>query len=147
MDPLAAFSLACNVIRIVDSSIKIVRRCRKVYSDGSSIEDGDLRSMRAQLQSSAQSLDLSIQNCSSPTSVDSSDDQKLLTLSKNVYDTAQVLIIEIAELSLQGTPTKQVAIQPGTLMSIRQTRTIDVICERLEQYHKLLNDEIIVELR
>ena len=42
MEAIAAFALACNVIQIVDSSIKIAGKCREVYKDGISVENEEL---------------------------------------------------------------------------------------------------------
>ena len=105
-----------------------------------------LRSMGAQLESISSDLDQSIRDSISPNSVASINDQKMLTLSRNVHNTAQTLITEIAKLSLQGAPSKRQAIK-RTYKSIRQKRAIEDIRKRLEQHQKFLENQIIIDLR
>lgn len=41
MDPISAFSLACNVVQAVDFGFKLAARCREFYASGS-FESNDL---------------------------------------------------------------------------------------------------------
>lgn len=34
MDPLTAFSVACNVIQVIDFSTEMMSKCRQLYKDG-----------------------------------------------------------------------------------------------------------------
>lgn len=105
-----------------------------------------LQSMATQLQSTSMDLNLSIKDCSTPTSMINSDDQKLLNLSKNVSDTAQTLMVEIARLSLSGAPSKREAVS-RTFKSLRQKRKIEDIRKKLEQYQAFLESQLMLDLR
>lgn len=41
MDPVTAFSLAANVLQVIDISVKALKTCREVYKDGSLAENRD----------------------------------------------------------------------------------------------------------
>jgi hypothetical protein len=40
MDPISAFSLACNIIQVVDFGFKLAAGCRQIYASGS-LESND----------------------------------------------------------------------------------------------------------
>lgn len=102
--------------------------------------------MAAQLQSSCVDLKLNITAHSTNSQTLKDNDQRLLAISQKACDIAQELISEISEISMQGQSSKRKALGK-TFQAIWKERSIDDIQKRLEQYQRLLDTQMLTNLR
>ena len=147
MDPLTAFSLACNVIQIIDFSAKIVTKCKELYKDGALAKNRDIESVAKSLANVSTDLKLP-ETFPSAESVQQGyqEDEDLLKLAQQCSETANELICELQKLAIQGTHRKRDAV----LKAIKETwnkSIIEGIEERLEQHRRTLNTLILINLR
>lgn len=102
-----------------------------------------LESMAAQLQAACTDLG---QPTTSLSPSRAHQDQKLLDLSRNVFQTAQTLQSEITKLSVQGPPSRRKALRK-TVKIMWRKGIIDDIQRKPEHYQAVLNTVILKELR
>ena len=136
MDPCTALSLFCNIVQVVDFSTKVVKKCRELYKNGVSSENQEIEEMAKHLTDLHTNLDLT----------DRGGIDDLLDLGSKCSQTAQELIAEVRELSVNG-PHRKRQIVGKTIKAIWKRSAIEDIQKRLENYRKLLDSRILVDLR
>lgn len=102
--------------------------------------------MAAQLQSICADLKQNIMENSTNAQTLRDNDQRLLDLSQKGCDIAQELISEISEISMQGQSSRRKALGK-TFQAIWKKRSIDDIQKRLEKYQRLLDTQMLTNLR
>lgn len=147
MDPLTAFSLACNVIQVVDFSTKIVVTCRELYKDGASSKNQEIESMTKHLTDLFTGLDFT-NTVTSPGAASHlyHDDQDLLKLAQQCSGTAIELIGELEKLRTQSQQKKRDALRKA-IKVLRKGGAIKDIQKRLEQHRRALDTRILINLR
>ena len=136
MDPVAAFSLACGVIQVIDFSAKAAKKCHELYRDGASSDNKQIEEMAKHLTGLRTNLDLT-------NHVDMDD---LLDLGSKCSSTAEELVTELEKMKVNGPHRKRQAVKK-TFKSMLKRKAIDDIQKRLEEYRKLLDSTILVDLR
>ncbi len=136
MDPVATFSLVCGVIQIVDFSTKAVKQCREIYKNGSLSENEEIEDMARHLADLRTNLDLG----------DQSRRDDVLDLGSKYSSTAQDLVAELGKLNVKGPHGKIQAVKK-TFQSVWRRKAIDAIQKRLDEYRKILDTRILIDLR
>ena len=136
MDPLTTFSLACNVIQIVDFSTKVVKKCRELYKDGALSDNRLIEDMAKELTNLRSELVLPNQ----PTR------DQLLELGIKCSDTAAELVSEIQKLKV-GETRKKRQVLGKTIKGILKRNVIEDVQKRLDDYISLLDNRILIDLR
>jgi len=136
VDPLTAFSLACGIIQVVDFSTKAVKKCRELYKDGSLSENEDVEEMATHLTGLRTRLILPSQ----------SNEDELLDLGEKCSDTAQALIVELQTLKVNG-PYKKRQVIRKSIKALWKKGAIDESQKRLDDYRKLLDSRVLIDLR
>ena len=136
MESLAAFSLVCGIIQVVDFSTKVAKRCHELYKHGATSENREIEEMAKHLTDLCNNLDLKDQG--------GVDD--ILELGLKCSSTAQTLIGKLERLKVDGPHRKRRAIWDG-LENHMKRKGIDDIQKRLDEYQKLLDSTILVDLR
>lgn len=136
MDPFTAFSLLCGIIQVVDFGTKLAKKGRELYKDGAASENMELEEMATCLTGLRTSLDLTDRG-----SVD-----EIVHLGTKCSDTAQELVAELEKLKIDGPKRKREVISK-TFMTIGKKSAIHDIQKRLDDYRKLLDSRILVDLR
>ena len=79
MEAIAAFALACNVVQVVDFSLKIVSKYKEIYNEGTTLGHQDLDYKAKHLAEMSEKLNESILNIrtTKPLTKDNSDLQDL----------------------------------------------------------------------
>ncbi|KAM0801883.1 hypothetical protein BDR22DRAFT_790751, partial [Usnea florida] len=145
LDPGSALSLACNIIQIVDFSLKAVSKLRELYHDGASSENRELEDMAVRLKSlrgklvtvgptTGQSRDVYV------------DDRELQALAHECCKTADELTAELDTLKVSGAHKRRQAVRK-LFRSIRRKSVIKEIQVKLDGYQKVLDTRILVNLR
>ena len=147
MDPISIFSLACNVIQIVDFSIKVASTCRERYKSGTVGEDRELEVMAEHLKGLRSSLpSLSVIQTSSASPQLHDDEKKLEELATSCSQTATELVAVLQSLKVEGPHKRRQAIAK-TIKGFRESRKIESIQAKLKQYQEVLNTRILISLR
>ena len=136
MDPLAAFSLACCVIQVVDFSTKLVSNFWEICKDGALSEHEEIEELTRYLTKLDALLDVT----------DQGGDDELFKLATECSMTAQSLITELEKLRVNGSHRKAQVLSK-VFMSTRKRKSIDKIRKRLGEYQKILDTRILVDLR
>lgn len=147
MDPATAYSLACNIIQVVDFSIKVASTCRELYKNGTVAENKEMELMAGHLDGLRSSLlSSSVVQCSSTSQQLHDDEKKLEELATKCSQTATELVAELQSLKVEGPHKRRQAITK-TIKGFRGSRKIESIQAKLKQYQEVLNTRILICLR
>ncbi|KAK5103868.1 hypothetical protein LTS08_003290 [Lithohypha guttulata] len=144
MEALAALSLACNVLTVIDSSVKLCKGLRAVYdTNGATAENQDLQKSSAELRRITESLDNSIKPVNSSNTL-SKHETELLGIAKDCDNIAG----ELQNFTL-----------PFTTITRRRDRTrltwkavfkdkkeVERLQQQLSQYQQHLQTELLVNI-
>lgn len=136
MDPLSAFGIACGVIQVLDFSTKVVKKWRELYNRGATSQNEDLEELASYLAGLRENLKSSSQ----------SDRDDLQDLGIKCSDTAEDLIRELQNLKAKGS-RKKLVLMSKTFKNIWKREAIDELWKRLEEYRKILDTRVLVDLR
>jgi hypothetical protein len=145
MEAIAAFSVACNVIQVVDFGLRTVSKCREIYNQGTAIDHQDLDNTSKHLAEINEKLSTSIQNALTNKPL-SKDEYELQELAFKCTRTASDLRDELDKLKIFGRRGKR-AVLAKAWKSIRRNDTINKIKERLSDYERVLNTRLLLRLR
>ena len=136
MDPITVFSLVCGVIQIVDTSMEVAKKCRELYKNGASSEDREIENMAKHLTDLYGNLDPRAQG----------GPGELQDLCSKCSNTAQQLCTEVQKLKVNGPHRKREAVVK-TVKAVWKRSVIEGIQKQLDGYQKLLDSNILVDLR
>ncbi|KAF7514020.1 hypothetical protein GJ744_006634 [Endocarpon pusillum] len=143
MEGVAAFSLACNVVQIVEFSIKAASIIQQTYSQGRSIENASTQDTSERLNGLSQGLNQSLAadaRQGSPTAAE-------LQLQEIAPECSKIALELGRELDLLKTKGgKRDALRKG-LRAIRRKGDIEKQKAKLQDYQRILNIGLIVNLR
>ena len=142
MEGIVAFSLACNVVQIVDFGFKLAAGCREIHKTGRLSANVHLEEVASSVKRICERISL-LRN-SSTTQV-STNDQKLKHLAGNAVITAQKLLTVLDDLKLKVQGHRRSAL----LIKIKTTwkeREIESLRQQLISYQRLLETELIMQL-
>jgi hypothetical protein len=142
MEALAAFSIACNVIQVVDFSLELFRDGKQITHSGSTAKLDDLSLVSKQLEDLCQDLDMSLQTAPRPIS---KDNDHLLQVAQGCSRAAHDLQKKLGEIMMNKKGER------GKLDIMRKmvtsSKTVAALYNQLRDYEKLLNTQILVQLR
>ena len=136
MDPVTTFSLVCGVVQIVDTSMEIAKKCRELYKNGASSEDREIEIMANHLTDLYGNLDLRARDTPG----------QLQDLCSKCSNTAQQVCTEVQKLKVSGPHRKREAVVK-TVKAVWKKSAIEEIQKQLDGYQKLLDSNILVDLR
>ena len=136
MDPVTVFSLVCGVVQIVDTSMEVAKKCHELYKNGTSSEDREIEDMAKYLTDLYQNLDHRAQV----------GPGELQALCSKCSNTAQQLCTEVQKLKVSGPHRKRDAVVK-TVKAVWKKSAIEEIQKQLDGYQKLLDSNILVDLR
>ncbi len=141
MESLAAFSLACGVIQIVDFSTKALTKCKEIYDHGALSEYHDVEEISNHLTGLQKDLRIS-----SPRGTEIPSDKSLLDLVTKCSATAAQLVTKLRDLRIDGPRKKRDAFKK-TVKYIWGRKDIQDIQKRLDSYRNALDTHILIDLR
>jgi Na+/phosphate symporter len=109
---IAALSLACNVLQLVDSSLRAVATCKQLYEKGSTDKHDELISQASEIENANQSVR---DYLSRTTSTHSDREKQLMLLAKGASENAEQLSPLLSRLGPAVAPGK------GRLLQTFQT--------------------------
>ena len=136
MDPYVAFSLVCGIIQLVDFSTRVVKKCHELYRDGVSSENKEAEEMASHLTDLRAKLDFTNESVG----------EDLLDLGSKCSSTAEDLVAELEKLKVDGRHRKRQSLSVS-FKAVLKRNSMDKIQKRLEEYQKLLDSRILVDLR
>jgi len=140
-EAIAAFSLASNVIQVVDFGLKAASKCKEIYQEGSTSEIRHLERTSKELADLTIGLESSIKAASQPLT---KDDHDLKDLSLKCSRAALDLQVELQKLS-KGLGKRGAVIK--FVKTYSHKRAIDELHRRLSEYQQVLNTRLLARLR
>ncbi|KAK7903106.1 hypothetical protein LTR67_001123 [Exophiala xenobiotica] len=141
MEAIAAFSIACNIVQVVDFSLKILREGKQIADSGSTAKLDEFTLVSKQLEDLCQDLDKSLQ--SAPKPISKSDDN-LLKVAQGCSRAAHDVHAKLGEIMTNKKGRR------GKLDIMRKmvtsNRSITALYNKLREYERLLNTQILVQL-
>jgi hypothetical protein len=139
MEAIAAFSLLCNVIQVVEFGLKAASMCKEAYKTGQvkpELKDVtvDLRAVYSALQQST-----------SQNSHISAEDQAILDLGRKCDDCAKRLLARLSEL--EGRQGQKFCALARTVKVVWGLSIIEDLQKQFESYRKVLESRLLVDLR
>ena len=144
MDPPTAFSFACGVIQVVDFSMKTLAKCKEILKEGSFFEHEELKDLTRHLVNLRAEIKLPEADQSARSLI--TLDQSLLDVAGEISKTADKLLEKLESLKIEGPRKRRQAISK-TVKSLWERGEIQEIQQRLDGYLKVLNTQILVDLR
>ena len=145
LDPMSALGLACNIIQVVDFSLKAVGKFRELYNDGASSENRELEDMAVRLKILRAKL-VTVDPTTRQSRPVFFDDRELQALADECCKTADELTAELDTLKISGQHKRRQAVQKF-FRSIRRKSVVDGIRRKLDSYQKVLDTRILANLR
>ncbi|KAK5239321.1 hypothetical protein LTS06_012833, partial [Exophiala xenobiotica] len=97
MEALAAFSLACNIVQVLDFSLKIFREGKQIADSGSTAKLDEFTLVSKQLEDLCKDLDKSLQNAPKPIS---KNDDNLLKVAQDCSRAAHDVQAKLGEIMM-----------------------------------------------
>lgn len=144
MEPLAALSVAANVIQLVDFGTRLIRNIHQLHQDGQVSEDIDLHTVTKDLRDLNGRLQTSAEQRSDQHSF-AGDETALVHLVRGCNKVADEMIGRLSKLS--GAKHKSWDSFRLALKSLWTRKEIEAIAARLESYRDQLVLRILVDLR
>lgn len=150
MDPLSAFSLACNIIQVVDFGSKALAMCKELYDRGTLSEYQDLEETTKHLIDLQRSLGLSGGN--TPSSLGSAQtlpqqDVLLFEVAKQCSETAEQLAKKLRKFSVAGPHHKKRQSISKAFKAIWRGGDIKQLQRQLDAHQKALDTRVLIDLR
>lgn len=147
MEPLAALSLASNVIQVVDFSIRVVSKSSELYRSGNGqlVQHTDISTTSSDLNRLTSRLSASIADPSVHT-VLNEDEQALYVLCKGCIDVSTELEEGLNKLQVFGTPSKWKSLRKA-LKTIWTKEHILELRLRLSDYRDQLDSRILLNIK
>ncbi len=143
MEGVIAFSLACNVVQIVDFSIKVAGIIQQTYSQGRSDDNASTQDISERLHTLSQILNTSLTaeaRQGSPTNAE----LQLREIAPKCSNIALELGLELDLLKAKG--GKRDAVRKG-LRAMTKKGDIGKQKAKLQDYERILNTGLLVNLR
>ncbi|KAK5259567.1 hypothetical protein LTR99_003296 [Exophiala xenobiotica] len=141
MEALAAFGLACNIVQVLDFSLKIFREGKQIADSGSTAKLDEFTLVSKQLEDLCQDLDKSLQNAPKPIS---KNDDNLLKVAQDCSRAAHDVQAKLGEIMMNKKGGR------GKLDKLRKmvtsSRSVTALYNKLREYEKLLTTQILVQL-
>jgi hypothetical protein len=147
MEPIAALSLASNIIQVVNFSASIVSKSSELYKsyNGRLVQHMDIAATSSDLNRLTTKLSAAIAPPSVPT-VLSEDELALHTLCKGAIDVSQELQDGLNKLQVNGAPSKWKSVRKA-LKSIWSNERISELQSRLALYRDELDTRILISMK
>lgn len=143
MDPLSAFSLACNVLQIVDLGRKVILRAREIYKDGATSENIALEETTTSLALASDKMQKALQKAPKPLT---EDEQETLDIAAKCLGTSKELLTKLEELKPSAHRRKRQALTFG-LWTAWEKDVVNDIQQKLDQYRKVFATRVLISLR
>ena len=138
MEAIAAFSLACNVIQVVDTGIKVASKACELHRDGTTGENEEIQRTTQHLVQASTSLQQSMINA---------NDKELETVANECQSAADELLVKLDNLKLGGIHKKRKLRAIGkAVKSMTEKDAIKQSQTRLEECRKALDSGVLVHL-
>ena len=146
MEALAALSLVCNILQLVDAAGKAYNVCHEIHTLGASTEDQRVTYTSEQLEEAYTALNNSL---SSPTNTGSQvlpSPVDLSDLGSQCYETAKALNEELLALRKKPDGGLRDSVK-AFVKKKKKANSIEQIKTRLDEYQKVLDTKILIDLR
>lgn len=146
MELLSALGLVCNILQLVDAAGKAYNVCHEIHTLGASIGDQRMTYTSEQLQEAYTALNASLKPTTSTSSQALSSQVDLNGLGSRCYKTARALHDEL--LALRKKPDGGLRESVKVFVKKKKkAKSIEQIKTRLDEYQKVLDTKILIDLR
>ena len=143
MDAVAAFSLAANILQVVDLSFRALSTCRENYKDGSLSRYRSAQKITKELIETTRRLEAMMQNTSNSRS---RFDLDIADMSTKCSRTADDLVAELSELSVKPGGSRRDAVTQG-FRTWKKRKALKEIQDSLVSHQRLLDTRILAGLK
>ncbi|KAI9667704.1 MAG: hypothetical protein M1821_000521 [Bathelium mastoideum] len=142
MDAVTAFSLASSIISVVDVSVKLMKKCREIYEEGSTRLNRETEEIARYLSSENATLEESMTKAlQSQLQID----REITELSTKVSETAQNLLKELERLKT-GSKRKVFATARKLAKTTFKGEYLKETQKKLDKYREVLEFKILQRL-
>lgn len=143
MEALAAFSLVCNVIQVVDLGLKTISKCREIALNGSTKVNLDVQYVAGHLQDLSKELQTSLGP--DPPTGGSPGDRQMRDLAKTCEKCAVELSLKLKKLQVAKSQNK-VQVFKKMVENLWKRRELEDLENRLERLRRTLDSRILARL-
>lgn len=146
MDPITAFSLACNVMQVIEFSQKSIRIFQEIRVEGSAIENQALKENSEYMEQAAADLQQSLKDVARSKHVQTPNEIRLRDIANKCTVTANKLQHELKKLE-RNRSSGMLSSMRTTLRTISKKSTIEEIRVTMARYQDILQTHILVHMR
>lgn len=144
MDPLSAFSLACNVIAVIDFGIEVVSLCNTAHKQRHPLLG--LAETGRQFETIVSSLQDRLQ-AGLAVGPRSKDDEELLSLAERCHHSADQLLEERSKYEIRDGPGRWRQAVGASIKALWASKTVKKLNEDLQSSRRALDTGILIHLR
>ncbi|KAJ9657846.1 hypothetical protein H2198_004042 [Neophaeococcomyces mojaviensis] len=141
METIAALSLACNVIQVVETGLKTAKFLKETYDKGSSQENKDLHDLSTRLSTATIDLQAAIQPLACSQSL-TKDEAELLEIAKKCDRLAN----DLKQRAVPNTSARRRDRLKQSVKAYWNKDDVDEIRIRLERYQQTLHTRLLINM-
>lgn len=138
MDPISAFSLACNVIQVVDFGFKLAAGCREIYVSGSLESNDHIELVATDLRRISEEIE-------NGAAAKTAGDRELTDLASRSAATSRKLLSVLEDIKMKNQKSKRNALGK-TVSAMWKRNAIDDLQKQLVSYQKALETRMLKRL-
>lgn len=146
MDPFTGIGLTASVLQLIQFGIHVVKTCREIYSQGSTINNVYADSAAGRLTSLTNSVRKSLHDTEMQAIALSMEETDLIRLARECEDCAKRLQHELQKLQTRP-QASALKIAGKITRSIWKRGAIDKIQEQLDRYRREFETSLLHRLR
>lgn len=146
MEAIAALSLACNVMQVLEFTTTTARWCKEIYETGQTAANEDVDRNSQRLSESTARLSEAIANASTVQNMIARDEQELLVQARDCTGSAKDLHEELAKLKLDGSKSRRVAVK-RTVQALWNAKKIGSLEKKLSGRQVILQTLLLANTK
>ncbi|KAL9114736.1 MAG: hypothetical protein Q9227_001415 [Pyrenula ochraceoflavens] len=144
MESLIALGVVCNVLQVIDSTIKAVEVCKQVYEHGASVDNQDLEQRASLIAANSKTLRDSECNLGTGTAGKGSELQDVAKKCLAISDDLHIKLLKLKKKDTDGLT----ATLKKQLKTLWHRRDIEKIEQKMEKFQNILQSTVLTyELR
>jgi hypothetical protein len=137
MDPISAFSLACNIIQVVDFGFKLAAGCRQIYASGSLESNDHIELVATDLRRISEEIEKA--------AAKNAGDRELTDLASRSAATSKKLLSVLEDIKMKNQKSKRNALGK-TVTAMWKKGALDDLQKQLVSYQKALETRMLKRL-
>ena len=139
MDPIAALSLACNVLQLIEGAVDAAKACKQIHDRGSLVENDRIDDLATSVAEASRDLTRELSMCKSR-------NVRLNKLAKDAASTAKELQTMLNSVKFAKTQAGKIGLTKLTLRTLLKRGAIKKLESQLKDHQNALGTSLLSEI-